>query len=518
MYLGDAKVDTVVDMSDSSGASDTSVPREDLAARKLVVPVRRSELGAAAGTAADLIRTVPLVGSSTMSVRDAASAMTERGVDYLIVPVRGRYGVLTDATIRAQVVAAGRSFDTPVGELVDSEAYVVGPQTSATQVLTSILEHDYTVVPIVDDDGAVLGVVLPSDFIEAPAGASMSLQQQISSSISVDELVLRAQRVPYLAADLVRRDQPAHEVTAVLSLMHDAVVRRGLEFVLAGHPDLDPDALTWLSLGSNARREPVLSSDIDSAVAFADHVTDDEIVRYRAAFGELDEILRAAGMTIDTNGAVASMPLFARTHAQWRAAAQVWRESPLENKGMIFISLLLDARPIWGDAGLSAVGEVFADLRSHGRTLSLMLSESLSTKARLRSMRDVLTGRGGEFDIKTHAIGPLTNLARWAALSVGSAELDTRSRLRAAAGSPMLPEDQATTLIEVFEVLQRVRLTSQVAEFDRGEPVGDVLTMKRLSPLDRSLVAQAVHEVAGIQRRMANMTAYIPVNDGSGDG
>ncbi|MBX4377819.1 histidine kinase, partial [Mycobacterium tuberculosis] len=91
-----------------------------------------------------------------------------------------------------------------------------------------------------------------------------------------------------------------------------------------------------------------------------------------------------------------------------------------------------------------------------------------------------------------HAIGPLVNLARWAALSVGSAQLDTRGRLRAASGTDLLPDDHAETLVEVFEVLQRVRLNYQVAQFDRGEVVSDVLDMKRLSPLDRSMVAQAV--------------------------
>lgn len=54
-----------------------------------------------------------------------------------------------------------------------------------------------------------------------------------------------------------------------------------------------------------------------------------------------------------------------------------------------------------------------------------------------------------------------------------------------------------------------MRLRYQVAQFDRGETPTDVLEMKRLSPpLDRSLVAQAVREIAGVQRRMAGMSHY----------
>ena len=50
----------------------------------------------------------------------------------------------------------------------------------------------------------------------------------------------------------------------------DTIVRRTITLIFAQHPDLSLDAFTWLSLGSNGRREAVLSSDIDSAVAFRD--------------------------------------------------------------------------------------------------------------------------------------------------------------------------------------------------------------------------------------------------------
>ena len=209
------------------------------------------------------------------------------------------------------------------------------------------------------------------------------------------------------------------------------------------------------------------------------------------------------------------MPLFCRTHSQWRTAAQRWIDDPLENKGMIFTSLMLDARTIWGRAEADGPGEMLTDLRSHPRTLSLLLSESLATRARMRSIRDVVT-RNDIVDIKQHALTPLVNIARWAALSVGAAEMDTRSRLRAASGSEMLSDDQASTLIEVFDVLQRVRLTYQVAQFDRGEEITDEVSMKRLSPLDRSLVGQAVREVAGAQRRLANLRQYVPVGEQNG--
>ena len=71
--------------------------------------------------------------------------------------------------------------------------------------------------------------------------------------------------------------------------------------------------------------------------------------------------------------------------------------------------------------------------------MRLLLQESLSHRAKLRS--DGCPARRPEtFDIKTYALLPIVNIARWAALSVGSAVLPTTDRLRVAAGSAMLPD------------------------------------------------------------------------------
>ena len=501
--------------SDSVHAVFSSMAGARFLAGQLRLPRRIESVRPRGGIVDELIRTAPVTGTPSMSVSEAARLMTARSRDYVVIPAGdGTVGVLTDSDIRSRVVAAGESGDIPVSRVVTPRARTVVTGTPAPDALLQILEHGLGCLPVVDPGGRVLGVVGPGDFISAPGGASVSLRHQIGRARSVETLAEQAQRMPYVVADLVRQGQPSHEVTAMLSLVHDAVVRRALELVLERHDEVDPDKLTWLSLGSNARREAVLSSDVDSAVALDESVsTPEQIAVYRVAFAEVDEILRRCGLAIDTNGAVASSTLFTRTHTQWRTAADQWLATPLENKGMIMTSLMLDGRPIWGDRGLSGVAEVFGDLRSHPGTLRLLLAESLSHKARIRSVRDVLARRGGTFDIKTHALTPLVNIARWASLSVESMELDTRSRLRVAAGSPMLTEDNAQVLTEVFDVLQKIRIAYQVAQLDRREAAGDVLTMRRLSPLDRSLLAQAVREVSAIQRRMANLSHYTPVGE-----
>ncbi|MFZ2241879.1 MAG: putative nucleotidyltransferase substrate binding domain-containing protein [Gordonia amarae] len=476
---------------------------------KLTVPYRVGE--APVGAIGTLVSGGPLTVPASMAVREAATVMTERGVAALVVLLGDQFGVLTDVGIRVDVVASGVDPQTPVGEIVGRPVPAVAADTPVAAVLALVLEQELTCVPVVDTDGTLIGAVTTADLLSAPAGPSLTLRRQIALASSVSGLQQHAARIPYFVADLVRRGQPAHEVSAIASLLSDAVVRRALDLVCDKH-DLDPAAIQWMSLGSNARRDAVLSSDVDSAVAFADEVSDADIARFRQACAEVLGIAGGGGLAIDVNGVVASKPWFSRRRGEWHGAAQKWMDSPLQDEAIVYTSLLLDARPIWGSGG-TGMETVLDGLRSRRTTMGMLLAEALTTKARLRTMRDVLSGKGGTFDIKEYALAPLTDIARWAALFVGSDERDTRSRLRAAAGSVVLPGDQAATLIEVFEVLQRVRLNYQVAQFDRGEQVMDLLEMKRLSPLERSLVAQAVREIAGVQRRLDNLGQNLPVAD-----
>ena len=112
------------------------------------------------------------------------------------------------------------------------------------------------------------------------------------------------------------------------------------------------DAFTWLSLGSNGRREAVLSSDVDSAVAFDNAVGPSATVAYRAAFAEVSGVLATAGLSADNHGATAQQALYAGTNADWRAAGEKWLTAPAEHNGAMMTSLLVDGRPIHGDPGL----------------------------------------------------------------------------------------------------------------------------------------------------------------------
>jgi CBS domain-containing protein len=442
------------------------------------------------------------------SVRDAVIQMTEHHVSYALIRLPdGELGIFTDRDLRRRVVAAGLSVDVPISQVMSMPARRVTADLTAETVLMDMLESGLKHMPVTSTRGEVLGVLEDADLLAASARQSFTLRRSIGLAADATELQAAAQRVTHTASALFRSGTKAAATSAILSVVIDSVVRRALELALAeaaAEPGMPTSGFAWLTLGSIARREAMPSSDVDSALSWRDDLAS-ESQQLRAMALRTHEILDGCGLPSDTNGAIAASPNFARSQSDWAKAAKGWLDDPLVDKGIIFSSLLLDGRVVWGDPALHAVPAAYRRMRTeHPNALRLQLLSALSDRVRARSLRDVLARRGGTFDLKSHAVTPIVNLARWGGLAGDVASASTPARLAAAAANGALSERDAATLGEVFVMLQRLRMTHQVEQLMADQRPGDVITMSELSPLNRSLLNDGLREIAAVQRRVGN--------------
>ncbi|GGG07809.1 hypothetical protein GCM10007304_22310 [Rhodococcoides trifolii] len=466
------------------------------------------------GSVGALVRPQPVTVDPGTSIRDAVCTMTELGSSYVVVPLRhGRFGIFTDRDLRTRVVAAGVPVDAPVERVMSAPARTVDPDRTPAGVLMEMLELGVRHMVVVDIRGGLVGVVENSELLSDSTAQSFSLRRRIAMSTSAEALVSASTGIRPLLIDMYSTGTAASAASGILSVVVDAVVRRAVEIALVdrgAHDPIDARDVAWLSLGSVGRREAMPSSDVDSALSWADHLAGRE-ADLRALATDVHRILDACGLPADTNNAVASSVRFSRSSSEWRVAAREWLNDPLGDRGIIMSSLLVDGRVVWGNADLHTVPESYRSMATDfPEALRLQLREALATRARVRSLRDVLARRGNTVDLKTHAVAPIVNLARWGGLSVGVASASTPARLAAAAGNGMIGTEDARVLTEVFELLQRLRFAHQVSQIEQNHIPGDVVVLTELTPLERSVLMDAIREVASVQKRVG----YIAANSG----
>jgi CBS domain-containing protein len=443
------------------------------------------------------------------TVRKAVTLMTHHRVSYTLIRLPdGGFGIFTDRDLRTRVVAAGLPVDVEISRVMSAPARTVTADLTAETVLMEMLESGVRHMPVLTGRGEVVGVLEDADLLAASARQSFMLRRAIGAAVDARELQRVGQRVPRIAGDVFRNGTKASATSAILSVVVDSLVRRALEIALAESSGA-ADGFAWLTLGSVARREAMPSSDVDSALSWRDDSSRDAAV-LRTVAARTHAILDGCGLPADTNGAVAAKPGFSRPASQWLAAAQGWLDDPLRDRGLIMSSLMIDARVVWGDAALHTVPTAYRRLHDHPEALRLQLLDALSGRVRTRSLRDVLARRGGTFDLKSHAVTPIVNLARWGGLTAGLTTGTTPARLAAAAHARAISTQDATTLCDVFLMLQRLRMTHQVEQLTAGHTPNDVITMSDLSPLNRSLLNEGLREIAAVQRRV-RQTGIPPV-------
>ena len=457
-----------------------------------------------------LIRTPPLVCQGSEPIREAATRMTDQGASAVLVPHGGTFGIVTDRDLRTRVIAAGLSPDAPVSAIMTEPAYSVTADRLGGDVLLDMLERNVHHIPVLSPSGELLGVVDDGDLVAAEGRNSLVLRRAIALAQSTGELVTAAAGLNPMIIAMRDAGVTAEHVTAVRSVVLDALTRRLVELAVrdAGDP---PVPFTWFALGSLARREAMPSSDVDSALAWGTESAPEgrDVAGYLGRVTRaVDDGLRACGMSPDAHGASAANPIFARSLASWHRAARSLSEDPTQEKALILVSVLADSRPVWSSG--PSVGQALWQERvypDHPELLRLLARFALSFRPPTGFLRNFVVEHSGErrgqLDIKHGGLIPIVDLARWAGMAAGIASASTLERLRTAEAAGTMESTEARTLMEAFGFIFSLRLDHQVEQLRRGQAPDDFIDPKTLNPLARSYLREAFRAVASVQANLA---------------
>ncbi|MEP9393835.1 putative nucleotidyltransferase substrate binding domain-containing protein [Gordonia sp. VNK1] len=464
----------------------------------------RKPVWSAATRVGELVVAPPVVVDADTAVADAVRAMSDAGQSCVLIHmIDGSLGIVTESDVAHRVVGAGLGGDVPVSAVMTVPARAVDADRYALTTWLEMLEAGVRHMPVLSTRGRAIGVLTETDLLVA-ASRGGSAQRAIAEATDISALRTATAALPRLADELFGSGLDAESTCGVLSLVVDTTARRAVELAAQKVPGahLTGGDFSWISLGSVARREAMPSSDVDSALSWSVD-NDGDADTYRALARDTHAILDACGLPGDSNGALAYTTRFSRSADDWRRAARQWLDTPLDDHGLIMSSLLIDGRVIIGPASLHTAPAVYAAMRAeHPEALRLQLLDALSRRPRIRGLRDILSRRGGTVDLKKHVVTPIVNLARWAGLTAGITCAPTPARLHSAVDVGTLSAADATILHDVFALTQRLRLRHQIEQIRAGHSPTDVIVMSDLSPLDRSMLAEGVREVVGIQRRV----------------
>jgi CBS domain-containing protein len=455
-----------------------------------------------------LLRGPPVVCAPHTPIREVVDSMNADGATCAVVDLGdGTLGIVTDRDLRTRVLAAGLGGDAPASAAMSAPAYVCRPDRLGGDILLEMFDRGFRHFPVVSATGKILGVIEDLDLVAAYSRSSFFLRQRIGSARTIEQLIAAGRELVPTVIAMHDARVAATNIMAVYSVVVDALTRRVLELEV-GAVQRPVGSFAWLALGSQARREMVPSSDIDSAVVwFGD--ADEAVVRppLESLAAKVVGDLEACGMRPDPHGACASNTAFVRSVSSWQGAARSWIDDPTQEKALILASVLVDSRPVWGVHTGTPVADTFR-LAEPGSVLLRMLARfALSHRPPTGFLRGLVVEHGGEhrgrLDLKHGGVIPIVDLARWAGMAAGVTNASTIERLRAAGAAGTLPEADAQTLEDAFELIAALRMKHQVRQLRAGDTPDDYVDPAELSGLTRSHLKEAFRAVASVQKRVA---------------
>ena len=455
-----------------------------------------------------LLRADPVVCRPDTTIREAAELMTAAHVTSAVVEVGdGSLGILTDHDLRTRVIASGLTGDTPVSAAMSAPAYTCPPDRLGGDVLLDMLDRGFRHFPVVSATGTILGVVEEIDLVAAQTRSSFYLRRRIARAQTVEELIEAAHELRPTVLAMHDAHVAASNVAATYSVVVDALTRRLLELSVVESGDVGVE-FAWLALGSQARREALPSSDVDSAIVWFGAPGDPDVHARLTAVGRtVVSRLEACGLPADEHGATASDPRFVRSLDSWQRAVRSWIDDPTQEKALVLVSVLVDSRPVWGVHTGTPVADSFRLAPNNPALLRLLARFALSHRPPTGFFRGLVVESTGEhrgrLDLKQGGVLPIVDLARWAGIAAGVTTASTSERLRAAAAGGTLSEAHARTLEDALALITDLRVEHQVDQLRAGEEPDDFVNPAALTGLTRSYLREAFRAVAAVQKRVA---------------
>jgi len=464
--------------------------------------------GAGGRAVAQLITRPPVTIEADASIRQAAQAMVEERVSAMLIMDKGKFcGIVTDRDIRSRVVAAGKSGDMAVRDVMSENPIFIEADALAYEAALTMMQKQIHHLPVCDH-GSLVGMVSRSDFMRLETEHPLYLVNDIAKQTTVAGIVHACQRLPGLIASQVNADANGEQLGKFVTTITDAITRK---LCRIGETELGapPCDYAWVAMGSQGRHEQSARSDQDNALVLDDSTQESHDEYFEALAKIVNDGLNECGYVYCPGDVMASNPRWRKSLQTWKGYFNTWISVP-EEKSLMHANIFFDLRCVYGNSSL--VDELKASIQKDTRRneifLALMAKNAMNFQPPLGFFRQFVLQKSGEhkntLDIKLHGIMPIVEIARIRALAAGEMRITTRNRLRAAAAAGEITEDDAANLIDALDFIEKLRMEHQSRQMHAGEEPDNHMSPGELSPLVRQNLKSAFAQVSISQAALLN--------------
>lgn len=442
----------------------------------------------------------PLKTVCSSLLKDVAQLMTENLVDNVIIcqdnlPI----GIVTDSDMRSKVATGRFTITSTIDRIMSTPVITVVENVSLAEAQLLLLKNNVSHLCVTQDGTdktEIKGIISEHDLVVAQASNPGVLIKEIKRSQDAKDLKkVRSKLSDLIQTSLIKNISLTH-ISNIAGEINQAIIKRSVELAILelGSP---PARFSWLSIGSQGRKEQLLLTGQNSILVFEDVAPE----KYREV---KDYFLKLAKQTIETlekvgyppcqNGYIASNIFWCNSMTEWSKQYSNWMLTPGENNNKIS-NIFFDYEIAFGEIKIenSITDVIFNAIKKNNLFFDYLGNDALRKPPAFNFFKKLNLEEVGanknKFDIKSRGLMPLIDGARLFVLSHNIRGINnTYLRFKQLAMIDSKHSEIYLNCAESFQTLLKLR----VSEGFKNDNSGQYITIEELSKADKEKLRNAL--------------------------
>lgn len=450
-----------------------------------------------------------ITASPESTIQEIATLMSEKNIGSILIANEQNHpiGIITDSDLRKKIATGKFPITAKAKEIMTKPVYTFKNNINAAEAIVEMMKKNIRHLCLTEDgtpNSKITGIVSEHDVLVLHGNNPAVLVKEIQNTNEIEKLAKIRDRADKLLKDYIDQDLSIHFVSNTISEINDALIEKAIEISIH---KLEKEGIknpgipfSWISLGSEGRKEQMLRTDQDNAIIFRDSENNEEIQKYFLKLGSyVNEILMQCGFSECPGNIMARNPELCQPLSKWKEYFKKWMDIP-DEKNILNVTIFFDFRNTYGDEAIVEELREFINQHKNNFFLGFLAKNAISTPPPLNFFRNFIVEKSGEhkneFDLKTRCLLPLIDSARVLCIDKGFLNVSsTIERYRTLQELDPVNKDLYEEAIEAFSYYIKLRTIYGLKNNNSGR----FLQPDQLPKMDKQLLRNSFRVIENIQ-------------------
>ncbi|CAM3412281.1 DUF294 nucleotidyltransferase-like domain-containing protein [Arcobacter aquimarinus] len=413
---------------------------------------------------------------------DAIQKSTEYKTSTIIVKnSKGGYGIITDSLLKVKVLLEQRDLTIPVKDIAIFPLLTVNNDDYLFEALTILIKKNIKRVGVTNSNGEMIGILEQIDILSHFANHTYVVDSKIKKAKNIEDLKRASNDLLNIIKSLHAKGVKVNHISNLIGQLNTKVYQKLYNLVLP--KELQKDACL-IVMGSEGRNEQIIKTDQDNALVVKDGI---DVEQYRPYMNKITDYLIDFGYPRCEGNIMVSNPFWCKTVNEYKKETARWIEAP-DMQNYMDLAIFFDSFAVAGDKELliNLKDDLFNKLHDKDVFMAYFARATLAFDTPT-TIGNFMT-KTHFIDIKKAAVFPIVQGIRSLALRERIRETTTVKRIKILEEKKIIEKNKAAELLEAFDVVNTLRLKSQLEDIQTGKKINNEIDTHSLGKIERDLL------------------------------